>query len=194
MVNHTKIGPNWPHLGPRRIGPFALIADQWRDPGTNHWYHHTPTHHYELCGKYQGSNLPLARNMHENRKSQILWKPGHSCFESHQSWMKGPGPVSCLDIFSPNFMDCTKAMAPGDRACGIRWIHQSDACPIRKVHSLASSRAVATLTICWCYRSLLLIKYYPCPSIVNATANLSAYLAHFHFLNRHANLVIFTNG
>ena len=94
--------------------------------------------------------------MRENRKFQFLWKPGHSCFESHQSSTKGPGPVSCLDLFSPNFMDCTKAMAPGDRACGIRWIHQSDACPIRKVHSLASSRAVATLTICWCYRSLLL--------------------------------------
>ena len=145
-----KNGTQVTSFGPTSHQSIALIAEQRRDPGTNHWYHHTSAHHYELFGKYQGSNSPLPRNMRENQKSLFLQKPGHTCLEGHQSAMKGPGQVLCLDLFSPDFIDCVKAMPPGDRVCGVSWVEQSDACPKIKIPSLASSRVVATITNCCC--------------------------------------------
>ena len=70
--------------------------------------------------------------------------------------MKGPGQVLCINLFSPDFIDCVKAMPPGDRVYGVRWVQQSDACSMKKVRSLEISQVVTTITICCCYCSLLL--------------------------------------
>ena len=70
--------------------------------------------------------------------------------------MTSPEPVLCINLFSPDSIDCLKVMPPVDRACGIRYIQRSDACPIKKVLSVATSPAVAILTICWWYHDLLL--------------------------------------
>ena len=40
--------------------------------------------------------------------------------------MKGPAPVLCLDLYSPDFIEWVKAMPPGERVCGVRWVQQSD--------------------------------------------------------------------
>ena len=117
IVNHTKMGLNLPHLGQRRISPLPSLQNNADIPAPTTG---TTILMLTIMNFVESirSNSPLARNMHESRKSQILRKPGHSCFESHQSSMKRPDAVLCFDIFSPNCMDCTKAMAPGDCACG----------------------------------------------------------------------------
>ena len=69
---------------------------------------------------------PIARNIRQYQKSLFLRKPGHTWFEGHQSAMKGPVPVLCLDLYSPDFIDWVKAMPPGERVCGVHWVQQSD--------------------------------------------------------------------
>ena len=144
MANRTKMGLNWPYLGQRCIGLLPSLQIHGEIPA--------PTTGIAIL-------LFIIMNFVESIRGrihlyhEIYMKIENSCFcrnQDHQSAMRGPGQVLCINLFSPDFIDCVKAMPPGDRVYGVRWIQQSDACSMKKVRSLEISQVVATITICCC--------------------------------------------
>ena len=192
-VNHIKMGLNWPNLGPRRIGSLPSLQTNGEVPaqtngttillltimnfvesirGRTHLYH-------EICVKIKNPQFCGNQVTPVWRVTNQLWRVLGEFYASIYSHL-----TSLIASRRCRQAMMSVAFAGSSNLMPVPWKKSVHLKSTKWSQQLPS--AVATAVYCW--RMLSLSVY------VNVTANDSAYLAHFHFLNRDANLVISTNG